>query len=80
MQLIYNCPLPEKLSQSGPEVMSTSPLLLSGEHILPINKIVPVVCSLIRIMKGWVAVNSFEKLTAVKVIPVTAAASVPAAN
>ena len=68
------------MSQCGPEVMSTSPLLLSGEHTLPINKIAPVVYSLIRIMKGWVAVNSFEKLTAVKVIPVTAAASVPAVN
>ena len=65
------------MSQCGPEVTSTSPFLVSGEHILLINKIAPVVCSLIRIIKGWVAINCFEKLTAVKEIPVTAAASEP---
>ena len=63
--------------QCGPEVTSTIPLLVEGEHTLPINKMAPVTCSLIRTMKGWVAINSFGKLTAVNTIPVTAAASEP---
>ena len=63
--------------QCGPEVTSTIPFLVKGEHTLPINKIEPVVCSLIRKMKGRVAINSFGKLTAPNTIPVTAAASEP---
>ena len=73
-----NPPLPDgMLSQCGPEVISTSPSLLTGEHNLPMNKMTPVVCSLIRTMKGRETLNSGGILTATNTTPVTAAASEP---
>ena len=60
--------------------MSIIPLLASGEHTLPMNKMAPVLRSLIRMIKGWFALNSGGKLTALNVIPVTAAASEPKNN
>ena len=57
--------------------MSITPLLVRGEHILPMKRMAPVVCSLIKIIKGCEALNTGGKLTVENVTPVTAAPSVP---